>query len=1503
MRNVIFVLFLLCVEIGYAAECSYPTYSNQYGRSLSSFTLSDGAESTTISVFQDTSFGSSIYYDRSSMVFTSYPGTDLRFSGIAWLGSWMHSYLYIDYDKNGEFDMVLNVDGTGPGELVSYSYLDGQNSKGEFSAEGGGVSASVMPSFSLPLSLAEGDYAARFKIDWNNIDPCGASDIGANGGIVVDFTIRIASLSERTVSVKSSDLEKGMVAIEGEEGTSVTKSGPVTVVATPHTGFSFASWTKEGDATMLSSQYRYTVVGNEDVSLVANFTDLTYPVMTRTFTNNASQENRYLVKVMTKGTKTPIVFSCSSQSELPYTAFSVAPGNYTTSGALIDKTSNPIVVDQGVTSFEITYFGWQNDIGTATKQLDWAQDAYFVDWNKNGLFTDENEISGKNSSSQQNTAIYDVAGYTRSISIPANQPSGTYRMRVVFYEPETLTDQWQNTLFTQKNNQIRNGISYDFDIQILPAEKMSIQEVELTNNRGRVSPGREDVVLASVNVKTSGSLEPIRFTQFEALYTGTTIGDINNVRLVYSPQGNSVTGEYLADAPAGESIISMTVDKKLEYGDNHFLLVANVSNSAVLGNEIKVSVKSIMLNGEMHTFETEPGEGGYIVQNVADYTLGNAIWFDMPTSSVSGLAVWNKNDFSATATNPDEIWERKSFPIGNGSFGGNILGSVSQERIVLNEKTLWKGGPGSGVSTYWDMNNTVSASTLESIRSYLEQGRNSSAASMVSSHYKGKIGYEKSQFGTYTTMGEAYIQTGIDESAVRDYKRIMNIDSSLVVVQFSADGVDYQRKYFCSYPDSVMVWRFTSEGGSQNLTFSFECPQHVNVVMAVENGLLYDCSLSDNGMNWAMRVYARTNGGGEIATDALSRTITVSGSTDVEFIVAADTDYKMNFDPDMSDAKAFVGVDPVENVNNIIDNAKDKTYGELYDCHRNDYCRLFDRVDLSINPDESFENLPTPARLANYRTGTLDHGLEQIYFQYGRYLLISSSRAGNMPANLQGMWHNNIDGPWRVDYHNNINLQMNYWPATCTNLLECFTPFIDYVRGLVKPGERTAQAYYGARGWTAEVSTNIFGFTAPLNASDMSWNYNPTAGPWLATQIWEYYDYTRDKEWLRNVGYDIIKSSANFVTDLLYEVNGTYTSAPSYSPEHGTCDLGATYANAVTREVLGEAIKAAEILEVDEASVAEWREKLDKMYPYKVGRYGQLQEWYSDIDTYGDTHRHTNHLFGLHPGTTINPNVSPVLAEACKETLRQRGDAATGWSMGWKLNHWARLQDGDHAYILFQNLLKEGTADNLWDLHPPFQIDGNFGGTAGVSELFLQSQADTLYVLPALPAAWVNGHITGLLARGNFEVDIYYVDNRLDYAEILSNKGEECRVRYKQEILVFPTEAGESYVVRWDNMKGKLSYSIATGVENAEMEKQVNEDIQLYPNPNDGNFSVCIKGNQTGKLNLTIFSALGEKINEIAVNKGSEYIEVPVCCNGGKGYYVLHVWGDNYSKTKKFVVE
>ena len=438
--------------------------------------------------------------------------------------------------------------------------------------------------------------------------------------------------------------------------------------------------------------------------------------------------------------------------------------------------------------------------------------------------------------------------------------------------------------------------------------------------------------------------------------------------------------------------------------------------------------------------------------------------------------------------------------------------------------------------------------------------------------------------------------------------------------------------------------------------------------------------------------------------------------------------------------------------------------------------------------------MPTPQRLERYRKGQPDYKLEELYFQYGRYLLIASSRPGNLPANLQGMWANGVNGPWNVDYHNNINIQMNYWPACPTNLTECNWPLIDFIRTLVKPGEKTAQAYFDARGWTASISANIFGFTSPLADEVMFWNFNPMAGPWLATHIWEYYDYTRDKDFLKKIGYELIKSSANFTVDYLWHrPDGSYTAAPSTSPEHGPVDEGATFVHAVAREILLNAIEASRIMGKDSKARRQWQEVLDNLVPYQIGRYGQLMEWSRDIDDPNDQHRHVNHLFGLHPGHTLSPVTTPELAKASRIVLEHRGDGATGWSMGWKLNQWARLHDGNHAYTLYGNLLKNGTLDNLWDTHPPFQIDGNFGGTAGITEMLLQSHMGFIHLLPALPDAWEEGSVEGLCTRGNFEVSLQWEGGQLTEAIILSKAGQACEVKYGEQTLSFKTRKGESY--------------------------------------------------------------------------------------------------------------
>ena len=798
----------------------------------------------------------------------------------------------------------------------------------------------------------------------------------------------------------------------------------------------------------------------------------------------------------------------------------------------------------------------------------------------------------------------------------------------------------------------------------------------------------------------------------------------------------------------------------------------------------------------------------------------NTIWFDQPTS-LKGRACWyggHPERFDAqhkpvragdAAVNSDHEWEYRSLPLGNGSIGCNVMGSISTERYTLNEKTLWRGGPNTakGAADYWNQNKQ-SAHVLKDIRQAFTDEDWNKAAQLTAQNFNSPVPYEATgepqfRFGSFTTMGELCIDTEIDEQGVSNYRRALSVDSAYADVRFTAaDGTTYERRTFISYPANVMAIRFrASKPCKQNLAIDYT-PSPVGEAISratTLSGIDYVGELDNNHMKYAVRLRVLPKGG-EMSVDG--HKVCVKGADEVVILLTADTDYAPNYNPDFNDPKAYVGVNPELTTTQWMKKASKKSFNKLFNEHYKDYAALYNRVKFNLNGPSSAK--PTNERLADYRKGEKDPGLETLYYQYGRYLLIASSRPGNLPANLQGMWHNNVDGPWRVDYHNNINLQMNYWPALPTNLTECTEPLTDFIRLLEKPGERTAKAYWGTRGWAAGISANIFGFTAPLEGADMSWNYNPMAASWLATHLWDYYDYTRDTDFLRYTGYPLMKGCALFCEDFLWrKPDGTLTAAPSTSPEHGPVDEGTTFTHAVIREILLDCINAAQILQTDADEVSKWQDILNKLAPYKIGRYGQLMEWSRDIDDPNDQHRHVNHLFGLHPGHTISPLTTPELAQASRVVLEHRGDGATGWSMGWKLNQWARLHDGNHSYVLFGNLLKNGTADNLWDVHPPFQIDGNFGGTAGVTEMLLQSHAGCIDLLPSLPDAWADGNICGLRARGNFGVDIDWKNGKLRQATITSGSGEQCTVRYGQQSMQFLTKRGKTYLVTMEN--GRLT--------------------------------------------------------------------------------------------------
>lgn len=790
----------------------------------------------------------------------------------------------------------------------------------------------------------------------------------------------------------------------------------------------------------------------------------------------------------------------------------------------------------------------------------------------------------------------------------------------------------------------------------------------------------------------------------------------------------------------------------------------------------------------------------------------HVVWFDEPTSLRGNECWWgghpekfnkDKKPISAGegAQNADPEWERRSLPLGNGSIGCNVMGSIATERYTLNEKTLWRGGPNTakGPADYWNQNKQ-SAHLLPEIRKAFTEDDYDKAGRLTAQNFNSNVPYEswrepQFRFGSFTTLGEMTLATDISDAGITHYRRALNVDSAYASVSFTAaDGVSYRRETFISYPANVMAVRLTaSQKGRQSFTLKYAPnPLGEGTFRADgDNGLAYVAHLDNNGMEYVVRIKALAKKGTVTYTDG---TLVVKNADEVTVLLTADTDYSPNYNPDFNDPKAYVGVKPKETTGAWMAAAAKQGWKKLFKAHYKDYAALYDRLHFTLDGPTS--DKPTNQRLADYRKGVKDMGLETLYYQFGRYLLIASSRPGNLPANLQGIWHNNVDGPWRVDYHNNINLQMNYWPALSTNLTECAEPLTDFIKLLEKPGERTAKAYWGARGWAAGISANIFGFTAPLEGADMSWNYNPMAASWLATHLWDYYDYTRDTDFLRHTAYPLMKGCALFCEDFLWrKADGTLTAAPSTSPEHGPVDEGTTFTHAVIREILLNCIDAAQVLQTDAAEVKKWQDILKNLAPYKTGRYGQLMEWSRDIDDPKDEHRHVNHLFGLHPGHTISPRTTPELAKAARIVLEHRGDGATGWSMGWKLNQWARLHDGNHSYLLYGNLLKNGTGDNLWDIHPPFQIDGNFGGTAGVTEMLMQCHTGCIDLLPSLPDAWAKGRITGLRARGNIGVDIAWEGGKLSEARLTPGGDGTVVVRYGEQTLQVKGKKGKTTVI------------------------------------------------------------------------------------------------------------
>lgn len=766
--------------------------------------------------------------------------------------------------------------------------------------------------------------------------------------------------------------------------------------------------------------------------------------------------------------------------------------------------------------------------------------------------------------------------------------------------------------------------------------------------------------------------------------------------------------------------------------------------------------------------------------------------FDVPPRSENTL--W----YQKPAANNYDGWEQQALPIGNGYMGAKIFGGVKKERIQFNEKTLWSGGPG---TQGYDGGNSRddSGEALREIQQLLAAEDYDAAQEAMT-----KLQGDENGLGAYQNFGDLYLKF---KGAFRgkNYIRDLDLDSAVSSVSFTSGGVDYRREYFASYPDRVIVARLTaSEGGRLSFDAQLESAQNGSVTAANVTITLTGTVMGKEGkkgampdansMRYAAQVRVIPQGGTVSANEDGS--LTVSDADSVTILLTAATDYANDYPEYRS------GVDPLETVQEKMESAAALGYEQLLQRHESDYTALFDRVKLNLGQQGSL--IPTDQVLKDYQKTGSNPSLEALYFQYGRYLLVASSREGSLPANLQGVWNAKNDPQWQSDYHTNINLQMNYWPAYVTNLSETAIPLLEYVDSLREPGRKTANMYTGigadlpdgtpdtaqATGWMVHTQNSPMGNTGP--GSSWTWGWSPTAGAWLTQNTFDYFAFTRDIDMLREEIYPAMQESALMWSQLLIEdpVTGRLISSPSYSPEQGPVSAGNTYDQSIIWQLYSDTIRAAEALTqagyadgVDAQLIEKLKAQIDRLQPVQVGAWGQVKEWPQE-DTWEDRgvksqgvelqHRHMSNLLGLYPGNYITP-ATPEYMAAARVSLEDRGDGGTGWSKAQKICEWARLLDGNHSYKMLSELLKESTLPNLWDTHPPYQIDGNFGATAGIAEMLIQSHAGYIQLLPALPDAWAqSGSVSGLVARGSFVFDFSWEEGALIQVQMTARSGGDC---------------------------------------------------------------------------------------------------------------------------------
>ena len=738
----------------------------------------------------------------------------------------------------------------------------------------------------------------------------------------------------------------------------------------------------------------------------------------------------------------------------------------------------------------------------------------------------------------------------------------------------------------------------------------------------------------------------------------------------------------------------------------------------------------------------------------------------------------SSSDLELWYDRPATMWE-STLPLGNGRLGAMPDGGISRESIVLNEESVWSGSE-------YDTGNPDALAALPEIRRLLLEGRNLEAQDVVYRRFVCAGGGSASAaYGSYQLLGRLTLDFGIDSAGVTAYRRGLSLADAEAYTRFTAGGIDFTREYLVSMTRDVIAVRLrASERGALDFTMSLSRPERA-VVSACGSEIAMSGQLDSGqpdveGVRYLARARVVTDGGSVCASS--DGTLSVAGADQAVIYLAAATSYGGNDDY-------------AAQVDSQLEAASRLGYLPLRDEHRAAFGRLFGRVNLSLDgPD--LTSLPTDRRLERFAAGDSDPSLAALYMQFGRYLLISSAREGSLPPNLQGLWANTVDTPWRGDYHLNINVEMNHWPVEQGNLSELHMPLVDYTERLAASGAVTARTFYGADGWCAHVLANAWNFSAP--SENPSWGATNTGGAWLALHLWQHYLYTLDADYLRRV-WPVLRGAADFFRSILIEEpsRGWLVTAPTSSPENGYYDqsdsritfvcMGSTMDNQLVRELFGAVASAADILGVDASLADTLRAMSLRLPPDRISTGGYLLEWLDDYREMEPHHRHVSHLFGLHPGTVITRRRTPELIEACRQTLERRGDEGTGWSRAWKVNFWARLGDGDRAYRLLCNLLQPavepdgrhrgGTYPNLFCSHPPFQIDGNFGGSSGIMEMLLQSHDGAVELLPALPSAWPSGRYSGLVARGGIEVGCEWSDGRATCFELRSPRDTSCVVR------------------------------------------------------------------------------------------------------------------------------